>query len=298
MKKITLGIVAALFAASTMNAQQTVWEDSFENYDDFAIENIGGWTQIDNDGLPTYGSSTYSFTNSGYVGTGIIFNASQTEPSSTESVWQTRTGNKGLYFMSGIPDTETGTDTNDDYFITPQIDLSGATGSEISFWAKSLTDQYGLEKFELLLSTSGTEESDFTVDLSGVVSVPADDYTQYSYDLSEYDGQQIYIALHYISSDIFVLQTDDFKVTAQTLSINDNHLLNFNYSFNSNNILYLNAQAPMDKLEIFNLLGQKIISKKLSYSKESILLDTLNSGIYLAQVEIKGQTKTFKFFKK
>ena len=96
----------------------------------------------------------------------------------------------------------------------------------------------------------------------------------------------------------FVLQTDDFKVTAQTLSINDNHLLNFNYSFNSNNILYLSAQAPMDKLEIFNLLGQKIISKKLSYSKESILLDTLNSGIYLAQVEIKGQTKTFKFFKK
>ena len=297
MKKITLGI-AALLAAFTMNSQQTVWEDSFENYDDFAIENIGGWTQIDNDGLSTYSSTTYSFTNSGYVGTGIIFTPSATDPSASESVWETRTGNKGLYFISGMPDTETGIDTNDDYFITPQIDLSNATGSEISFWAKSLTVQYGEEKFELLLSTSGTEESDFTVNLSGVVSVPADDYTQYSYDLSEYDGQQIYIALHYISSDIFVLQTDDFKVTAQTLSINDNHLLNFNYSFNSNNILYLNAQTPIDRLEIFNLLGQKIISKKLSYSKENISLNTLSSGIYIAQVEIKGQTKTFKFLKK
>ncbi|MGK0293895.1 MAG: hypothetical protein ACI884_000042, partial [Ulvibacter sp.] len=38
MKKITL--LAAFFAAFAMNAQVTVWEDSFETYPDFEITTI------------------------------------------------------------------------------------------------------------------------------------------------------------------------------------------------------------------------------------------------------------------
>ena len=59
MKKITL--LAAFFAAFAMNAQTTVWEDSFETYDDFIIDAIGGYSQIDNDGDTAYGSADYDF---------------------------------------------------------------------------------------------------------------------------------------------------------------------------------------------------------------------------------------------
>ena len=45
MKKITL--LAALFVAFAMNAQVTIWEDSFETYPDFAVDVIGEWTQFE-----------------------------------------------------------------------------------------------------------------------------------------------------------------------------------------------------------------------------------------------------------
>ena len=51
MKIITL--LAAVFVAFTMNAQVTIWEESFEDYNDFDIS-IPEWYQWDLDGSETY----------------------------------------------------------------------------------------------------------------------------------------------------------------------------------------------------------------------------------------------------
>jgi len=180
MKKITLTL-AAIAAAITMNAQTTIWEDSFETYNDYETTSIGGWTQIDNDGDSTYGSDTATWTNINYVGTGMVFNPANTTPSLANGIWDPYTGNKGLYFFAATG-VNSGTPVNDDYMISPLIDLTNATDSQLSFWAKSLTDTYGLEKFEVLLSVTGTAEQDFTINLSnGVVEPPIDVYTEYTY---------------------------------------------------------------------------------------------------------------------
>ncbi|MDC7994407.1 T9SS-dependent choice-of-anchor J family protein [Altibacter sp. HG106] len=295
MKKITF--LAALFAVFTMNAQTTVWEEGFESYDDFAISGIGGFSQIDNDGDSTYGSADYDFTNEGYTGTGIVFNPSATTPPATGTAWDARTGDKGLYFVAATGDVS-GAPQNDDYFITPAINLTGASGgTSFTMWAKSVTDAFGLERFEVLLSTTGTAQADFTEDLTGGVQEAPLDYTEYTFDISAYEGEVVYIALHYLGSDSFVLQTDDWSVEATTFGVEDNVFQNFTHSVTATD-LELRSGAPMSNVVLFNVLGQQVVSQKLSTSSETVSISALNAGVYIANVTIEGQTKSFKIVKR
>jgi len=299
MKKITL--LAAVFVAFAMNAQVTVWEDSFETYPDFEIDVIGDWTQLDNDAGATYGSVDYDFINEAYVGTGIVFNPSmatpdpagtQTENADQNPNWVARTGDKMLNFFASS------TLLNDDYMITPAIDLTGATGSNFSFWGKSITDQYGLERFEVLLSNTGNDTADFTINLSGgEEQAPIDVYTEYSYDISAYDGQEVYIAIHYVAQDSFIFQTDDYLVEATTLSIEDNSFEGFTYFINAYNELNLRANLPMDSVQLFNILGQEVMSQKLTNTNETINISDLQSGVYITKVSIDGASKSVKIIK-
>lgn len=290
MKKITL--LAAFFAVFALNAQVTVWEDSFESYDDFVFNPIGDYTQIDNDGNQTYGIQDVEFTNAGYTGTAIVFNPSMTDPV-LEGNWVPRTGEKTLN-MFAATSTPNGTAENDDYIITPLIDLTNATGSEFSMWAKSITDQFGLERIEVLLSTTGTNESDFTESLTGGVEEVPVDFTEYSFDLSAYDGMQVYIAIHYTGQDSFALIMDDFAATAATLSVEDQLFNGFSY-FVNNNTLNLESRTPMQSVNIHNILGQQVVSQKLGNTNETVNLSGLNSGVYLATINIDGAKKTVKF---
>lgn len=61
MKKITL--LAALFAVFTIQAQEVLFEDDFESYDDFLISDVGDWTLIDMDQLATYGMENIEWPN-------------------------------------------------------------------------------------------------------------------------------------------------------------------------------------------------------------------------------------------
>lgn len=305
MKKITL--LVALIATFTMNAQ--IFEDSFETYDDFDFENIGDWTLIDLDGATTFGSNSVDFANSGYTGSAIIFNhttavqsSDGVTPASDNPEFQVRTGEKGLWFFAATAAP------NDDYAITPQISLSGFTGSSFSFWAKSITDNFGLEQFEVLLSTTGTDVADFTENLSGgVITAPTSEvsegepgnvYTEFTYDLSAFDGQDIFLAIHYVGDDSFILQMDDFVVDG-TLSTDEFSTTNFTQYFNANTSeLRLNTTVPMQNVTVFNTLGQEVVNKTLSNTEETINLSSISTGMYIAKVAIGNTTETFKFIKR
>ncbi|MEM7086802.1 MAG: choice-of-anchor J domain-containing protein [Bacteroidota bacterium] len=294
MKKITL--LAAFFAAFAMNAQVTIWEESFDSFDDFIIADIGDWSQIDVDASVTYGSTDFEFENEGYTGTAIVFNAvtmDDADPGDPQdrTAWLARTGDKGLYMFAAT------SLLNDDYIITPQINLTGATGSSITFWAKSLTDAFGLERFEVLLSTTGTDVGDFSVDLSGGEQQAPLDYTEYTYDLSAYDGQQVYIAIHYMAQDSFVFQMDDFIVEAASLGVNDNNLAALTYVV-SDATLELRNNLPLSDVSMYNVLGQQVVSQKLSSTSEIVNISALTSGVYIAKVVADGQSKTIKIIKR
>ena len=292
MKKITL--LAAVFVAFTMNAQVTIWEEGFEDYEDFDIEILGAY-QWDLDESLTYGALNFDFENEEYVGTAIVFNSSamtDADPSDPQdrTIWNARTGEKGLYMIAAT------SLLNDDYIITPRIDLTSVNAAQFSFWAKSLTEEYGLERFHVLLSTTSSNYFDFTVELSdGELQAPLE-YTEYSYDLSEYEGQMVYLAIHYVAQDSFVFQMDDFLVQGNILGIEDNLFNNFNHYITNNNLV-MSASSSLENIELYNLLGQEVFSKSLSNTNETINISSLDTGIYIAKVSIQGKSKSFKIVK-
>ncbi|MBS3738039.1 MAG: T9SS type A sorting domain-containing protein, partial [Psychroflexus sp.] len=84
----------------------------------------------------------------------------------------------------------------------------------------------------------------------------------------------------------------------ETLSTEDFETFNFNYFVDVQNKLNLSANQAFDQVTLHNLLGQQVLSQELSNQNESVDLNNLSSGVYLAQVQINDSTKTFKIVKK
>lgn len=174
----------------------------FETAEAFAVDEFSPCTTYDGDGLQTYGINGYSMPNSNYIGSVIAF--------SDNNQWAAHSGNTMGVFMDAIPDTNAGITANDDYFILPAITIE--SGSIFSLWARSATDQYGLERIKVgVYDGSGTFSSYLAGDNASYVEVPVD-WTEFSYDLSAYVGQTIQLAINCVSSDAFALLIDDIFV--------------------------------------------------------------------------------------
>jgi len=82
------------------------------------------------------------------------------------------------------------------------------------------------------------------------------------------------------------------------LAIDDFATSNFNYFIDTNSQLNLLAASNMESVQLFNILGQQVISQKLSNMNEVIDMSALKSGVYFAKVTINGNNKSFKLVKK
>lgn len=96
---------------------------------------------------------------------------------------------------------------HDDWLITPKLNIT-TTKSTISFWAKNGSSSW-LEQFNVKVSTTGTDPSDF-VDVIASNEEPSTTWTEYTYDLSSYNSQEIYFAIQAISANQLRLYVDDF----------------------------------------------------------------------------------------
>ncbi len=176
---------------------------NFETAEAFAVDEFSPCSTYDGDGLSTYGISDYSMPNANYTGSVIAF--------SDNDYWAAHSGNTMGAFMDAIPDTNGGPTANDDYFILPAITIE--SGSKFSFWARSVTAKYGLERMKVgVYDGNGTFSSYLEGSATTYVEVPVD-WTEYSYDLSAYAGQTIQLAINCVSSDAFALLIDDINVS-------------------------------------------------------------------------------------
>jgi len=82
------------------------------------------------------------------------------------------------------------------------------------------------------------------------------------------------------------------------LGINDSSFEGFNYLVDNNNNLELRASTAMESVVLHNVIGQEVLSQKLSNTNESISMASLNTGVYFATVSIEGNTKTVKIVKR
>jgi hypothetical protein len=185
----------------------SIFSDGFENYTDFTLS-FPPWTQHDGDGYATYTIEGVTFPNQGYTGSYIIFNPSQTTPPVGSA--EAHSGNKYAACFAGT------SAPNNDWLISPAINFAGSPS--ISFWAKSYTDAYGLERFKVLYSTTGNAVANFTGNyLAGsattYVSAPVE-WTNYTYTLPPACANTtVHIAIQCVSNDAFIFFVDDFSAS-------------------------------------------------------------------------------------
>ena len=104
--------------------------------------------------------------------------------------------------------------TPDNWLITPKVTL----GNMIIFDAWGQDPNWASEVFRVYVSTTGTAVDDFTA-ISDDITATATQ-TPYSFDLSQYAGQEGYVAIcHHMETDMFRLNIDNFGIGGNWVSV-------------------------------------------------------------------------------
>ena len=113
----------------------------------------------------------------------------------------------------------------DNWLITPQVELNGT----MSVWLRSALS-WEPDNFAIYVSTTGNSVEDFNTILVAETTAGGE-YTEYTANLSSYNGQEGYIAIRHFNSEGMRLLLDDFRIydneiqnataTSGSLTIND-----------------------------------------------------------------------------
>jgi len=101
---------------------------------------------------------------------------------------------------------------HDDYLITKAITVTAGVSDRISFYVKSRSSFFS-ENYEVLLSTTNQAQASFTTTIKALAKAPAV-WTQLTFDLSAYNGQTVYVAVHATDTNQWQLYADTFVVDA------------------------------------------------------------------------------------
>ncbi len=253
------GVIVVTGQTTTVNfqlpASGNLFVDSFETYADFATT-FAPWTNVDVDQSVTYPMEDVTWPGSGAAMAFMVFNPASTTPPIT--TFTAHTGSKfAVAIASKIPPYGTG--PNNDWMISPQV----TDATSIKFWARSLTDEYGLERFKVGVSTTGTDPNNFTF-ISGANYVQAPlEWTEFTYAITQ--TGPIYIGIQCLSDDAWIFMVDDVTIGGTD---NEDPIVpviatalnnNFPNPFNpETTISYsVNANTPVS-IQIYNVKGQLV----------------------------------------
>ncbi len=267
-----------------------VAELDYEDVPDWSLT-FDPWTSVDIDMQNTYGFTDITFPNSGSAMAYIAFNPATTDPPmSDDPEIQPHAGDRFGAVMASVP----GATGNDDWIISPQVALG--TESELNFWAKSYTDQYGLERFNVGVSTTGMDPDDFEIISGSPYEEAPTAWTEYTYDLTDYDGEMVYVGIQCVSFDAFVFMTDDITISTVPSSIEEGPQANeFSiYPNPAQNFVNVSSNGTMNSVKVVNLTGQVVYSSVVNGQEIQINTGNMAEGMYLLQIETENGTSSQK----
>ena len=174
----------------------------FETAEAWTYDDLPPCTTYDGDGIQCWGFDGSTFTNFPFIGSTFAF-GSQGSGSNLES----HSGDIfGLMVCPIYVDDQPV--PADDWFILPEITIE--EDYIFSFYGREITTQYGDEIINI--GIYGETEGTFAEVIAENVAVNTTTYTLFSYDLSDYVGQTIRLAINYVSEDVFGFMFDDIFV--------------------------------------------------------------------------------------
>ncbi|MFN3640234.1 MAG: choice-of-anchor J domain-containing protein [Flavobacterium sp.] len=307
MKKTLL--FSLLLVCISINAQVTIFQESFETYNDFIISDIGGWITIDLDGSSTYaGGGGIDWPNRFQPQAFQIFNPIAAEVTNNATGndlrnFDPRPGSQkyaGSWAAVMPGDGAGGAGPNNDWLVSPAMTL-GTADNTLKFWVKSMSSSYGLETYRVAVFVGDgvpTGPSDFTIISGGAnLIAPYPNWEERTFNLDAYSNQTIRVAIHCNSVDRYFFLVDDFIVTSASLSTENFFTRNLKlYPNPANNQFTLSSTTSLiENVSIVDLNGRVV--KNINVNSLSSLeanTSNLSSGMYFVNVETnigKGSTK-------
>lgn len=100
---------------------------------------------------------------------------------------------------------------------------------------------------------------------------------------------------------VFVMNTGaitDIVIDGTNLGVADNTIEGFSYYPNpTDGILNLNSIDNIEKVSLYNLLGQLVVENKVDATSSQIDISNLATGTYLMKVSVNGQIGTYRVLK-
>lgn len=196
----------------------------------------------------------------------------------------------------------------DNWIVSYPIDLSSFNTNyniELKWKARGVNSGLANENYSVYVAT-GDEISDFEsspVMFNEIIGQNggAGSYANKSLDISSLAGNMVYVAFrhHNMSEAQYKLSIDDIEISSSLLGVNETSNSDFKHYYNpTNEFLTLKSDnSPIDKMELYNILGENLITRQISNVRYNLDMTSFTDGIYIIQIQIKDTIKTLKFIK-
>ena len=195
------------------------------------------------------------------------------------------------FFLEMVADVEPGSSYN--------IIVRGNTGGDYDNGITAFIDwnQDGIlnnttERYDIgVLTNSNGEDGQ---EISTTIVVPANALpgtTRLRIIKEFYSGEHVMDACFWVSYG----QIEDYSVEVASLGTDQFDLNSFSFFPNpAKEILSFQATTPVSKLVFYNALGQEVLRKSVNATSSQVDISSLSKGLYFMEVNIHGESKTFK----
>ena len=187
--------------------------------------------------------------------------------------------------------------TPDNYLVCP----FKLTYDCITFWACAQDASYPAEHFGVAVSTTGnTDAADFTTIQEWTMTAKAQGYWyEYTVDLREYQGQDIWVAIrHFNSTDQFMIVVDDVTLYREWDGVADSEPAMMSlYPNPATDKLQVESTERIERYEVYDITGALLRRDAVGRNTFSLDLEGLPAGTYLLKMTSEGTVQTRRFVK-
>jgi len=232
------------------------------------------WYNVDVDGKNTYSSNDFDFSGEGSPFGFMAFNPADAAVSTP--IATTHGGDR-----CGLAICPSDASAANNWLISDKITVGSS--SQIIFWVLSAKPgSWGNETYNVLISTTDNDVSSFTAIATGEEAPSS--WTQKTYNLSSYAGQDIYVAIQHVSVDKFLFFIDDIEITGATtdMQVVENNNISIYPNPTNGNITITNIANS--NVEITDINGRVVMSQFASSDMLSMDLSNFDKGTYIVKI--------------
>ena len=262
----------------TVSAMGDAFTLDFESSADYS-ENFAPWTTVDNDNKETYGSNDFDFAGEGTAFGFMAFNPA--DAAVATPIATTHNGDRcGMAISPNEKIDENTFYASDNWLISSKVSVSSSASYKL--WVLTVNDTWGNESYNVLVSTTNNNLSSFSPIASNEEAPNV--WTEKTYSLSSYAGQDIYIALQHTSTDKFMFFVDDIEITGATTAISKTNSETVSIYPNPAKDIITISNIANSNIEIVDINGKTVISDYANSNSYTIDISSLNKGTYFAKI--------------